>query len=104
MTYGSYSMITTLRRSQAHALVCVLALASFWFALLLASGRHTDDGCPVELHCFVCHWALAGTADSTLALPQVPPIELVGRTPTVEAPKLVEAPTPQPATRGPPTA
>ena len=97
-------MIRTLRRRRLRTLTCLLAVATLWFAVVNASGRHTDDGCRVELHCFTCQWALSGAAVTTHWQPLDPGLELVGRTSPPEPPGLIEVPPPESATRGPPAA
>lgn len=77
-------------------------LAAFGLALWKAAGPHTDDGCQVELHCFVCQWALGATAEPAAPAAPIPVIEMAGRIQPAEAPALVEAPCPDLATRGPP--
>lgn len=81
-----------------------LVLASFLFASIAAAwASHTDDGCIVELHCFACQWALASTADISLPVAPLSAFELTGRVVAAELPRLVEAPTPELASRGPPS-
>lgn len=97
-------MLMTLGRGRSHTLISVMAGAGLCFALWTATLHHTDDGCPVELHCFACQWALAGKIDLILPLPPVPALEVAFRTLAVEPLRLNATPAPRLESRGPPAA
>jgi len=95
-------MLRKLGRRRSRALFGLMVGAGFCFALWTATLHHTDDGCPVELHCFACQWALAGKVDLVLPLPPVPALEVAFHTPAVERPSLDASPSPRLESRGPP--
>jgi hypothetical protein len=86
----------------AFSAVCVFVLVSLVLADVAAYARHTDDGCAVEFHCLACVWAMAATAEIIPPVDPGPDIELTGRIVAATAPRPVEAPTPELASRGPP--
>jgi hypothetical protein len=96
-------MLMTRGSRRPHALICLLVGAGLCFALWTSTLHHTDDGCPVELHCFACQWALAGKIDLVLPLPPVPALEVAFRTQAPEPPRLNASPAPRLESRGPPT-
>jgi hypothetical protein len=97
-------MSLTLGRRPSHSLIGLMAVAGLCFALWTTTVHHTDDGCPVELHCFACQWALAGKVDLVLPLPPVPAIAVAFHDPAPEPPKLNACPAPRLESRGPPAA
>ena len=56
-----------MRRGRLFLVVSAILTASFFLASVAAFTQHSDDGCPVEMHCFACHWAFASAA--VVALP-----------------------------------
>ena len=92
------------RRFPGFALVCMVVLASFTFALVKAYEAHTDDGCQVELHCFACHWAFASAA--VVAPPASLPVSLdaAGAIAPAKAPAPPGLEAASAASRGPPPA
>ena len=95
-------MGSTRRGPGARAVLSALMLVAFCLALWKSAGPHTDDGCPVELHCFVCQWALGATAEPVVPAAPIAVIEMAGRVLPAETPALADAPCPDLATRGPP--
>jgi len=85
------------------ALRCGLTAALLSFASFAAWAQHTDDGCAVELHCFVCYWALATTAEAALPLHLGPALEPSGSLPAPELPWRIAFAAPARASRGPPS-
>ena len=85
-----------------------------WVALALLLGLggmaldgylpHTDDGCPVEVHCSLCRWHLgtAGVVAPAVALPLA--LDPAGPAVLQAATPLRDAATPAASTRGPPLA
>jgi len=97
-------MIRALTRRRTATLVWTLALATFWIAVVESAWFHTDDGCRVEIHCLACQWAMSSKAEAAQQQAAPLPCELVARVQPPETPRLVEAPSPEIATRGPPAA
>jgi hypothetical protein len=54
-------------------LVGVAVVAVLGAALLEVSPIHTDDGCPLEVHCVICRLLLSTPAIVAAALVPVPP-------------------------------
>jgi hypothetical protein len=54
-------------------LVGVAVVAVLGAALLEVSPIHTDDGCPLEVHCVICRLLLSTPAIVSAALVPVPP-------------------------------
>ena len=90
------------RHQRLFVLACLAVVAAFSFAVVEASASHTDDGCQVELHCFACHWAFAGTAILALPVTLRPALHRAGPVVPIEAPRPVEPPVPGLCSRGPP--
>jgi hypothetical protein len=65
---------------------------------------HTDDGCPVEIHCLVCQRVLASVGVAAVPAPWSPSIELVGSIAAVEHPATHEPDSPTAGSRAPPLA
>jgi len=95
-------MLQTPGRHRSRALIGLMVGAVLCFALWTATLHHTDDGCPVELHCFACQWALDGKVDMVLPLPQVPALEVAFHAPAAEPLGLNAGPAPRLESRGPP--
>lgn len=65
---------------------------------------HTDDGCPVEIHCLACQRTLASVGVAALPAPWSPSIELIGRIVAVEHSPRHEPDSPPAGSRAPPLA
>ena len=81
----------------------VLALATLGFATAATVVSHTDDGCAIELHCFACHWATVTISELTPPVDPGPALEPAGPGDVECVPRVVEAPAPAVASRGPPS-
>lgn len=97
-------MIRALGKHRAGALVWILALATFWIAVVESSWFHTDDGCRIELHCLACQWALSSKSEAAQQQAAPLPCEIVARTQPSETPRQLEGAPPEFSTRGPPAA
>jgi hypothetical protein len=84
------------------ALAMVLALAGAWAE---QSFVHTDDGCPVEIHCLACRLALgtAAVATADVAAP-TPTLEDLGSVAPAIRHAHADPATERAASRGPPSA
>jgi len=85
------------------AVAGLVALAAFGTAFAEATFVHTDDGCPIEVHCLACRWAVGtiGTAPPAvfaLAATLVP----VGDAPDTPRLAVTEPATEPSEARGPP--
>jgi hypothetical protein len=83
-------------------LVPAVVVASFAFALFLSCAVHTDDGCPVEFHCFACHWAFAGHAVTTALVPLPTGLPHAGAIAILPIAPPTARPAPAAFSRGPP--
>jgi hypothetical protein len=96
-------MVGSLRTQLKSA--ALVALLAFSGAFAEAASIHTDDGCPVELHCLACRLTLG-----TLAVAAPPAIPLavdlidLGAPPLAPAQPVLESAPRAVAPRGPPLA
>src|SRR5207249_3172043 len=90
------------QRGSSLVLLSLVVTACFSFAVLEASGWHTDDGCQVELHCFACHWAFASTGVMAPCLPHGPSLEIMGAVVLLQARRPLEVSAPRVSSRSPP--
>jgi hypothetical protein len=91
-----------LRRASFFAWLGLVVLASFVGAVVEASGPHTDDGCPVELHCRVCASSYASTAIVALPVMVGVGIDVVGELPLARCNLPADPRTFDITSRGPP--
>src|SRR5437867_9402450 len=91
-----------LQRRSSPVFLALVVTGCFSFAVLEASGWHTDDGCQVELHCFACHWAFASTGVMAPCLPHGPSLEITGAVALIQPRRSLEAPAPGVSSRSPP--
>jgi hypothetical protein len=92
-----------LRRFRLFAAVAVLLLAGVSADAFSDFLPHTDDGCPVEVHCLVCRRALGTTSIFSHAAPIVPRPERVHFVPAAVYRHVDVPPTRAVASRGPPS-
>ena len=65
---------------------------------------HTDDGCPVEVHCLACQRVLVSVGVAAVPAPWSPSIELVDRIAAVHHAPTREPDSPTAGSRAPPLA
>ncbi len=84
------------------SLVACLVVATMFLGVNLED--HTDDGCPIEIHCTVCRVHMAGLA-TQIAVPGLAPVWSVDVAPPDARPIVGDTAAPSTlALRGPPTA
>jgi len=92
-------------RPQRHpifALLGLVVLAIFVFAVVQASCVHTDDGCAVEVHCRACLWSYAAVGVVSLCVTLGIVLELAGQVVPLWNAKPAHRSGSHPTTRGPP--
>ena len=84
------------------SLVACLVVVAMFLGVNLE--HHTDDGCPIEIHCTVCRVHMAGLA-TPIAVPALAPVWSVDVAPSDARPIVGDAAAPSTlALRGPPAA
>jgi hypothetical protein len=96
--------MVALRRARSFALVCAFVLAGLGASAFESFLPHTDDGCPVEVHCLVCQRVQGATPEAPRVVLVAVSFEVVGA-PALAVPSDVSAPCLRAAfSRGPPPA
>jgi hypothetical protein len=90
-----------LSRRTAKALVAAALLLAIAGAMV-GEYVHTDDGCPVEIHCLACRLAVGTTAVSGAPLPSTPTLSHDGSIAVPAQQPRDAAHTPPGPSRGPP--
>ena len=91
-----------MRRGRFRRFAAFVLTATFVLACVAAYTNHTDDGCPVEMHCFACHWAFASTGTVAEPLAFEVGLHVEGTVLPSLLPLSPDTPPPASSSRGPP--